>query len=113
MYQNKLTESRSSKNAVLNNLMKTLAHHERWDGSGYPQGLQGKNIPVLARITAIADAFEVMSSGRPYKIALTPEEIAAEFKKCSGTQFDPELVKILLALMEDQKLKNDNLSTDF
>ncbi len=79
-----------------------LAHHEYWDGSGYPQGLKGKAIPLLARITAVADAFEVMSNGRPYKKAMAPEAIMAEFRRCAGTQFDPELVEIFLALMEDE-----------
>jgi diguanylate cyclase (GGDEF)-like protein/PAS domain S-box-containing protein len=79
-----------------------LAHHERWDGRGYPQGLQGNDIPLLARITAIADAFEVMTNGRPYKKALSPDEVSDEFKRCSGTQFDPELVKIFLSIREDK-----------
>ncbi|MEW6622140.1 MAG: PAS domain S-box protein [Bacillota bacterium] len=77
-----------------------LAHHERWDGSGYPLGLKGKEIPLLARITAIADTYEVMQSGRPYKKALSQSEIVAEFKRCAGTQFDPELVEIFLSLLE-------------
>ena len=77
-----------------------LAHHERWDSSGYPKGLKGKSIPLLARITAIADAYEVMSHGRPYKKAMSNNEIFAEFKRCSGTQFDPELVEIFLLILE-------------
>ncbi len=77
-----------------------LAHHERWDGAGYPRRLKEKDIPLLSRITAIADAFEVMSSGRPYKKAMSRSEIAAEFKKCAGTQFDPELVETFLSVMD-------------
>lgn len=73
-----------------------LSHHERWDGSGYPRGLKGKEIPLLARIVAIADAYEVMSNGRPYKIPFSKEEIIAEYKNCSGTHFDPELVDVFL-----------------
>ncbi len=73
-----------------------LAHHENWDGTGYPQGLKGKEIPILARITAIADAYEVMTNGRPYKKAMSQEEVVAEIKRCAGTQFDPELVDIFL-----------------
>lgn len=73
-----------------------LAHHERWDGLGYPRGLKGKEIPLLARIVAIADAYEVMSNGRPYKRPLSKEEIIAEYKRCSGTHFDPELVDVFL-----------------
>jgi HD-GYP domain-containing protein (c-di-GMP phosphodiesterase class II) len=75
-----------------------LAHHEKWDGSGYPQGLREKTIPFLARITAIADAYEVMTNGRPYKAAMTTKEIAAEFDRCSGTHFDPALVEIFLSI---------------
>ena len=77
-----------------------LSHHERWDGLGYPQGLKGKEIPLLARITAVAVAYEVMSSGRPYKKAMSWEEIAAELKRCAGFQFDPELIKIFLLFLE-------------
>ncbi len=74
-----------------------LSHHERWDGSGYPRGLKGEQIPLLARITAVADAYEVMSNGRPYKEAMSSEEIIKEFQGCSGTHFDPELVEIFLS----------------
>ncbi len=70
-----------------------LAHHEKWDGSGYPHGLKGKKTPLLARIVAAADAYEVMSSGRPYKKAMTRNEIAAEFEKESGKHFDPEIAE--------------------
>lgn len=76
-----------------------LAHHEHWDGSGY-HGLNGKEIPLLARIIAIADAFEVMQSGRPYSKALITKEVIAELKRCSGTQFDPELVEVLLSTVD-------------
>lgn len=76
-----------------------LHHHERWDGKGYPAGLKGEEIPLLSRITAIADAYEVMSNGRPYKKAMSREEIIAEFKRCSGTQFDPQLVEVILSLL--------------
>jgi diguanylate cyclase (GGDEF)-like protein/PAS domain S-box-containing protein len=76
-----------------------LSHHERWDGSGYPQGLKGEEIPLLARITTIADAYEVMSNGRPYKPAMDKNEIIAEFQRCAGSHFDPHLTKILLTLI--------------
>jgi diguanylate cyclase (GGDEF)-like protein/PAS domain S-box-containing protein len=77
-----------------------LAHHEHWDGSGYPQRLKGKEAPLLARIAAIADAYEVMSHGRPYKKAMSRSDIIAEFNKCSGTQFDLELVEVFLSTLE-------------
>ncbi len=76
-----------------------LSHHENFDGSGYPRRIKGSEIPLLARITTVADAYEVMSNGRPYKKKMTREAIITEFKKCSGKQFDPELVKILLTLL--------------
>ncbi len=77
-----------------------LAHHEKWDGSGYPQSLKAKVIPLLSRITAIADAYEVMSNGRPYKKAMSENEIVAEYKRCAGTHFDPELAEMLLSILE-------------
>jgi len=76
-----------------------LSHHERWDGSGYPRGLKKNDIPLLARITAIADAYEVMRYGRPYKKAMDINEIKAEFKNCSGIHFDPELIEIALRVI--------------
>lgn len=79
-----------------------LSHHERWDGTGYPQGLEGEEIPLLARITALVDACEVMRSGRPYKKALSKSEIKAEIKRCSGTQFDPQLVQTLLPIFDPE-----------
>lgn len=77
-----------------------MAHHERWDGSGYPGGLKGEGIPFLARITSIADAYEVMINGRPYKRPLLMKEVLAEFKEGAGTQFDPELVKVFLEIFK-------------
>ncbi len=77
-----------------------LAHHERWDGSGYPQGLKREAIPILSRITAIADAYEVMSNGRPYKKAMSKSEIVTELKNCSGSHFDPELTELFLSVLE-------------
>ncbi|NLA27914.1 MAG: diguanylate cyclase, partial [Firmicutes bacterium] len=73
-----------------------FSHHEHWDGSGYPRGLKGEKIPFLARITAIIDAYEVMTNGRPYKKKLSKEEAVAEIIKHSGTHFDPELAKLFV-----------------
>jgi HD-GYP domain-containing protein (c-di-GMP phosphodiesterase class II) len=75
-----------------------LYHHERWDGTGYPTGRAGEEIPVEARVLAIADAFDAMTSDRPYRRALSREEALAEVERCSGTQFDPALVGVFLGL---------------
>ncbi len=79
-----------------------LCHHEKWDGTGYPRGISGKEIPLLAKVTAIVDAYEVMSNGRPYKRPLSKEEIIEEFKDCAGKQFDPELVELFLEILEEK-----------
>jgi len=73
-------------------------HHERWDGTGYPDGLKGDDIPLLARILAVADGFQAMASERPYRRARTEEEALAELQKGAGTQWDPEVVKVFLKL---------------
>ncbi len=74
-----------------------LSHHENWDGTGYPQGLKGKNIPLLARIVAIVDTYEVITSGRPYNKEVSSKKAGHIIKTGSGHRFDPELVKIFLS----------------
>lgn len=69
-----------------------LHHHERWDGAGYPTGRRGDDIPLEARVLCIADSFDAMTSTRPYRTTWTPDEALEELERCSGTQFDPELV---------------------
>lgn len=69
------------------------AHHERWDGNGYPLGLQGERIPLLARIVAVIDAFDVMISGRAYAQARTICAACEELLRCAGTQFDPQVTQ--------------------
>jgi len=78
-----------------------LYHHERYDGKGYPKGLKGKKIPLCARIISIADAYEAMSSDRCYRKHLKKEEILKELRENSGGQFDPELVKYMIEMIED------------
>ncbi len=73
-----------------------LAHHERWDGTGYPRGLSGEAIPWKARIIAIADSYDAMTSDRPYRKAMTTEEAIAELKRGAGTQFDPDVAKVFV-----------------
>ena len=76
-----------------------LSHHERWDGKGYPQGLAQEDIPLISRIIAIADTYDVMLSDRPYRNAVSKEEALDEIIRCSGTQFDPTLVKLFVRLV--------------
>ena len=78
-----------------------LYHHEHYDGTGYPKGLKGKKIPMCARIIAVADAYDAMSSDRSYRKHLKREEILKELKENSGKQFDPELVKHMIDMIED------------
>lgn len=73
-----------------------LSHHERWDGNGYPKGLKGDNIPLLSRILAVADAYDAMTEDRVYRRALSEEAAIEEIRKNSGTQFDPNVVRIFL-----------------
>jgi HD-GYP domain-containing protein (c-di-GMP phosphodiesterase class II) len=73
-----------------------LFHHERWDGSGYPSGLRGSSIPLEARLLAVADAFDAMTSARPYRPALTVHHALVEVASCAGSQFDPEVAEAFL-----------------
>ena len=82
-------------------------HHERYDGKGYPNGLSGRSIPIEARIIAIADAFDSMTTDRAFRKKLTREEVLNEFAKGRGTQFDPELVDIALDLLSNDNFKRD------
>lgn len=78
-----------------------LKHHEWWDGTGYPLGLKGHEIPLEARIVHIADAFDAMTHNRPYRKALSYENAVNELRKGAGTQFDPDLVAIFLSLVQE------------
>jgi putative two-component system response regulator len=85
-------------------------HHERWDGKGYPDGLKGKQIPPGARILAVADAYDAMTSDRPYRKAGTPIDAAKELVKYKGTQFDPEAVDaFIIALIEHGVLSEEDV----
>lgn len=78
-----------------------LAHHERWDGSGYPLGLSGEDIPLLSRILAVADAYDAMLSNRAYRQAMSKEAAIEELIRNSGSQFDPKIAEIFIELMRD------------
>ena len=98
----------------VNSLQHCLAavqyHHERYDGTGYPAGLKGDNIPLDARILALADSYDAMTSHRPYRdYTTTKEQALEELKRCSGTQFDPAVVEVFVNLQEKalQAIEND------
>lgn len=80
-----------------------LAHHEWWDGSGYPRGLNGEDIPLTARVVSIITAYDAMTQKRPYRRTLKPHQAVQEIKRCAGTQFDPKLA----AVMEDIAAKHN------
>ena len=77
-----------------------LYHHEMFDGSGYPEGRTGEDIPLGARIIAIADAYDTITSDRTYKKARPAQAALAEIARCAGAQFDPELVRVFIAAMQ-------------
>ena len=88
----------------LDNVAKcVLSHHERWDGKGYPLGLKGEEIPLISRIISVVDAYDVMTNDRPYRKALKHESAMEELERCSGTQFDPVIVKEFRMFMESEK----------
>jgi len=82
-----------------------LGHHEQWDGSGYPHGRRAHHIPIGARIVAIVDSFDAMTTDRPYRRALSQEEALRRLRAGSGRQWDPELVALFCTLVEHDQLK--------
>ncbi|SFH33745.1 HD domain-containing protein [Desulfotomaculum arcticum] len=88
----KISSSKKCKPSTI--ALAVLHHHERWDGTGYPDGLAGDDIPLIARIIAVADAFDAMTTDRPYRKALSKEDAVKEIISCSGTQFDPNVAEV-------------------
>jgi HD-GYP domain-containing protein (c-di-GMP phosphodiesterase class II) len=78
--------------------------HERWDGSGYPDGLAGQMIPLGARIISVCDAYDAMASDRPYRSRMSPEVALEELRRCAGSQFDPVVVAALAAVLAERTL---------
>ena len=76
-------------------------HHERFDGDGYPQGIKGKDIPLHARIIAIVDTFDAMTSNRPYRKALSFRTALSELERNKGLQFDPDITDIFLKILQE------------
>jgi HD-GYP domain-containing protein (c-di-GMP phosphodiesterase class II) len=82
-------------------------HHERWDGKGYPDGLAEENIPLSARIFSVCDTFDAMTSDRPYRRALPFDDAVSEIDRCSGTQFDPDVVTAFVEMCADLRVATD------
>jgi putative nucleotidyltransferase with HDIG domain len=78
-----------------------LFHHERWDGDGYPTGRSGDAIPIEARVLTVADAYDAMTTSRPYRRALSMHEALSEIASCAGTQFDPVLAMLFVAMWSE------------
>ncbi|MBC7320577.1 transporter substrate-binding domain-containing protein [bacterium] len=87
----------------LENIEKIIRHHhERWDGKGYPDGLSRENIPLGSRVLAVADAFDAMTTERPYRRALTLQEAIEELRRCSGSQFDPKIAEVMILIIQEE-----------
>ncbi|OPY63703.1 MAG: Cyclic di-GMP phosphodiesterase response regulator RpfG [Pelotomaculum sp. PtaU1.Bin065] len=86
-------------------VMAVLYHHERMDGSGYPDGLSGENIPITSRIIAVADAFDAMTTDRPYRRAFSKELALQEIIRCAGKHFDPEIVNLFSKILINKNRK--------
>jgi len=83
-----------------------LEHHEKWDGTGYPQGLKGEEIKSEARMIAICDAFDAMRTPRTYRDVVSQEDAVNEIKRCSGSQFDPDIVESFTdMIINNEKIK--------
>ena len=88
-----------------------LYHHERWDGTGYPEGRAGEDIPEEARLLAVADAFDAMTSTRPYRHAWPLDRAFVELERCAGSQFDPRMVESFVAVWRDGALARARLAS--
>jgi HD-GYP domain-containing protein (c-di-GMP phosphodiesterase class II) len=83
-------------------------HHERWDGKGYPTGLKGEEIPIGARIISVADAYQALSSDRPYRKAFPPDKVVKILKEESGTKYDPSVIKVFLKVLSETEERSRN-----
>ena len=85
-----------------------LYHHERYDGKGYPEGRAGEDIPLIARMTCVADSFDAMNTNRVYRNKLSKERIIEEIETNKGRQFDPEIADVFLRLLRENRLPTES-----
>lgn len=78
-----------------------LYHHERFDGNGYPFGKKGDELPLFAKVLIVADSYDAMTTDRPYRKGLTPEESITELERNSGTQFDPKVCEVMVGIIKE------------
>ena len=90
-----------------------LYHHERWDGTGYPMGIEGEAIPAEARVLAVVDSFDAMTTDRSYRRAMDERVAVVELERCSGSQFDPEIVAVFVQAWRDGSLGEATFEFDF
>ena len=88
-------------------------HHEKYDGTGYPEGLKGEKIPYLARIVAVADSFDAMTSRRSYRNSLTRKKVIKQFEIGKGTQFDPQIADVMLDIIKNEPEKIKEIQNRF
>jgi len=97
-------ETMLRQNSEFSNLLPAVRHHhERWDGTGYPDGLKGEDIPLEARIISVVDSYDAIISDRPYRKGTTPAKALDELKRCAGSQFDPRIVTMFSDMMSEMK----------
>jgi putative nucleotidyltransferase with HDIG domain len=89
------------------------SHHEWWDGEGYPEGIRGDQIPLGARILAVADSYDAMTSDRPYRKAMPQARAIQELRRCAGTQFDPDIVGIFIQELEKNREEVEKITSDW
>lgn len=97
-----------SSDSLNNEVVESIKHHhERWDGTGYPDGLVRKDIPLAARIITVADSYDAMTTSRPYGKIFSKRDALEEITLCAGTQFDPELAGIFVSLITDSQYSDE------
>lgn len=103
-----------SNDTIFSNVLPVVKyHHERYDGNGYPENLKGEDIPYLARITAIADSFDAMTSKRTYRDSLPLDVVKSEIKRCKGSQFDPNYADAFLDILNNEYSKIEEIRAKY